>query len=182
MLFRITVAAQPAARCLGGGADEDGLTVGRDRCLLRKAVVQAEFEEAGDEDVIRKLLARPRLGAGVDSRRRVTSAPRSPTIADRSAPPAARRRSSTMAMAADEIERLIVAGIPDAQVSRSPTSPAMATIMPRASSPKVFAGPRACVSISGSIRRARGIGWAACYTRFSSPHRCTVTDSAGDPR
>lgn len=62
MAFRITARRN---RLLGQWAAEKMKLTPEETDAYAKAVVQAEFEEAGDEDVIRKLLG-DLLAAGVD--------------------------------------------------------------------------------------------------------------------
>ena len=79
-----------------------------------KDVVRADFEEAGDEDVIRKLLG-DLTAAGVeidDAKDPRGARPQG----GRGAPPDHREDHRLMAMAAAEIEALIRAAIPDARV------------------------------------------------------------------
>ncbi len=62
LAFRITARRN---RLLGEwAADKMGLTI-EERQAYAKSVVQADFEEAGDEDVVRKVLG-DMTGAGVD--------------------------------------------------------------------------------------------------------------------
>ena len=62
MLFKITARRN---RLVGEwAADKMGLTP-EERAAYAKSVVQADFEEAGDEDVLRKLLG-DLISAGVD--------------------------------------------------------------------------------------------------------------------
>ena len=80
-----------------------------------KDVVRADFEEAGDQDVIRKVLG-DLTSAGVEcdegeDRRGAAQQ------GDRGAAADHRGNQSLMPMAASEIERLIKASIPDAEVT-----------------------------------------------------------------
>jgi stress-induced morphogen len=86
-----------------------------------KAVVQADFEEAGDEDVVRKILG-DLISAGVEA----DEAEVRLAMKAKEAEPAARCWAPTdpfqpelppMPMPADQIEALIRAAIPDAEVT-----------------------------------------------------------------
>ena len=80
-----------------------------------KDVIRADFEEAGDEDVIRKVLG-DLTAAGVeidDAQDPRGDRPQG----SRGAAPDHGADQPVMAMAADEIERLIRDAIPDAQVT-----------------------------------------------------------------
>ena len=126
-------------------------------------VVHADFEEAGDEDVIRKLLG-DLTSAGVESTKpRIREALEHKTVE-------ARRQLMERRADADAGRRdrsVIRAGFPMPR-SRSPTWPATATIMPRGWSPRASGGCRASSSTSASTRRWAD-GWAASSTRSSSP-------------
>ena len=78
-----------------------------------KDVVRADFEEAGDEDVIRKV-----LGDLTGRRRRLRRCqdPRSARAQERRGAAPDHRSVELMPMAAHEIEAMIVAAIPDARV------------------------------------------------------------------
>ena len=80
-----------------------------------KDVVRSDFEEAGEHDVIRKVLG-DLTAANVDVRR--GPGPRGAAQqGNRSAPADHREHQPLMPMAASEIERLIKASIPDAEVT-----------------------------------------------------------------
>ncbi len=101
-------------RLLGHWAAEKmGLTAEETEAYA-KAVIQADFEEAGDEDVIRKVLGD--LTARRRRHRRGRRARGARGQDRRGAPPADGRRL-TMAMPAAEIEALIKAALPDAEVT-----------------------------------------------------------------
>ena len=80
-----------------------------------KDVVRSDFEEAGEHDVIRKVLG-DLTAAGVDCDEE--QGPRGAAQqGDRGAAPDHRGEQPLMPMAASEIERLIKASIPDAEVT-----------------------------------------------------------------
>ena len=85
-------------RLLGAvGGRNDGPDRGRGRGLCQD-VIRADFEEAGDEDVIRKLLG-DLTSAGVDMRRRPRSARRSSTRPSRRAASSSKGAADPMPMA-----------------------------------------------------------------------------------
>ena len=140
-----------------------------------KAVVQADFEEAGDEDVIRKLLGDlTAAGVEIDEAR---GPPRARGADDRGAPPADAVEDQTiMAMAAAEIEALITRRHPRC-ARRDHRSRRRRRSLCRARRRRKFS--RACRASSStrrSMRRWAG-GWAACSTRFSSPPPCPSSRS-----
>ncbi len=111
MAFRITARRN---RLLGQWAAAQMKPDPEETDAYAKAVVQADFEEAGDEDVIRKLVS-DLNAAGIElDEGAVRRGDRGPD--DRGPPPAHAVGITEMPMAADEIEALITRGIPDARV------------------------------------------------------------------
>ena len=112
MKFRITARRN---RLLGQwAARQMGLTEAEAESYA-KDVVRSDFEEAGDHDVIRKVLG-DLTAAGVDCDED-TGSRGAAQQGDRGAAPDHRGDEHLMPMAASEIEGLIRAAIPDAEVT-----------------------------------------------------------------
>ena len=129
-----------------------------------KDVVRADFEEAGDQDVIRKVLG-DLTSAGVESDEgKIDEALRNKEIE-------ARRQiieadQPVMPMAASEIERLIKASIPDAEVTIRDLAGDGDHYAARVVS-KSFAGVSR-IKQHQAVYAALGGGWGESFTRCSS--------------